>query len=103
MKFFKAPAALWSTDDEDAKEIEVKLDDFKGKFLILMFYPQDFTYVCPTEVLSLARKFEDFQQIDCNILACSTDSVACHRAWMKLPGKLGGIGPVLPTFLLLAK
>ena len=68
-----------------------------------MFYPQDFTYVCPTEVLSLARKFEDFQQIDCNILACSTDSVACHRAWMKLPGKLGGIGTVLPTFLFLAK
>ena len=64
----------------------MSLDGFKGRYVVLIFYPQDFTYICPTEMLAFADKAIEFEKkANCAILACSTDSIACHRAWMKTP------------------
>jgi len=76
------------------KFVEVCLDDYKGKYLVLFFYPMDFTYVCPTEVRSFSENAENFKKLNCELLACSTDSVYSHRAWTKVPRVSGGVGPV---------
>ena len=59
--------------------MEIKLEDFEGKFLVLVFYPQDFTFICPTEVIAFGNRASEFEKINCSIVACSTDSLACHR------------------------
>lgn len=65
--------------EEDIKKI--KLSDYRGKWLILFFYPQDFTFVCPTELEEMANKYEDFKKINTEILSVSTDTVHVHKAW----------------------
>jgi len=57
------------------------LSDFKGKWLVLMFYPADFTFVCPTELAEAAQKYNDFKKIGAEILSFSTDTVYVHKAW----------------------
>ncbi|MEI6581292.1 MAG: peroxiredoxin [bacterium] len=59
----------------------VSLKDFKGKWIILFFYPRDFTFVCPTEIEGFAKMEKDFEKINTQILAASTDSVESHKAW----------------------
>lgn len=59
----------------------VKLSDFKGKWVVLFFYPADFTFVCPTELGDMADKYEQFQQLNTEVLSVSTDTVFCHKAW----------------------
>lgn len=66
---------------DDYKEISLK--DYKGKWLILFFYPRDFTFVCPTEIRGFAKMCKDFDVIDTEILAASTDSVYSHKAWFE--------------------
>ncbi|MDO8504803.1 MAG: redoxin domain-containing protein [Candidatus Liptonbacteria bacterium] len=56
---------------------------FKNKFLVLFFYPADFTYVCPTELADLARRHEDFQKAGAEVVVVSTDTVFSHKAWLK--------------------
>ena len=68
---------MWKGDD--IAEIDLKLQDFQGKYLVLMFYPQDFTFVCPTEVIAFGERASEFEEIKCMVVGCSTDSVACHR------------------------
>ena len=65
--------------EEDIKKI--KLSDYRGKWLILFFYPQDFTFVCPTELEEMANKSEDFKKLNTEILSVSTDTVHVHKAW----------------------
>lgn len=60
---------------------KIKLSDFKGKWVILVFYPADFTFVCPTELGELADNYEEFQKINAEILSVSTDTVFVHKAW----------------------
>jgi len=60
---------------------EVRLANYKGKWVVLVFYPADFTFVCPTELGDLADKYEEFQQIGCEILSVSTDTAFVHKAW----------------------
>lgn len=72
---FKATAVI----DGDFREISLK--DYKGKYVVLFFYPLDFTFVCPTEIISFSDRVEEFRQINCEILACSTDSHFSHLAW----------------------
>ena len=50
---FKCRAAIWCQDD--IEEIEIKLEDFEGRYLVLLFYPQDFTFICPTEVIGKSK------------------------------------------------
>lgn len=61
--------------------VKVKLDDYKGKWVILFFYPADFTFVCPTELGELADNYAKFQELDAEVLSASTDTVFVHKAW----------------------
>jgi len=60
---------------------KAKLSDYKGKWVILFFYPADFTFVCPTELEDLASKYSDFQKNGAEIISFSTDTVFVHKAW----------------------
>jgi len=59
----------------------VNLDDYKGKWVILMFYPKDFTFVCPTELGDLADRYEELQKLNAEVLSVSTDTIPVHKAW----------------------
>ncbi|MBI5630770.1 MAG: peroxiredoxin [Elusimicrobia bacterium] len=73
---------------------EVKLEDYKGKWLILFFYPLDFTFVCPTEITAFSDRVEDFRKLNCEVLGCSVDSQFTHLAWVNTPRKEGGLGEI---------
>jgi len=59
----------------------IRLSDFKGKWLILFFYPADFTFVCPTELEDLAEKYAELQAMNAEVISVSTDTVFVHKAW----------------------
>jgi len=63
------------------KTQEVRLSDYIGKWVVLFFYPADFTFVCPTELLDLADNYAEFQKLDAEIISVSTDTVFVHKAW----------------------
>ncbi len=69
----------------------VKLSDYSGKWLVLLFYPLDFTFVCPTELTTFSDRYEDFVGIGADIIGVSTDSVHSHRAWVNTPRDKGGV------------
>ncbi len=81
---------------------DIQLSDYKGKYVVLFFYPLDFTFVCPTEIVAFNEKLEEFRQLDTEIIGCSTDSVYSHLAWINTPRKQGGLGglkyPLLSDF-----
>ncbi len=64
------------------------LEDFKGKWVVLFFYPLDFTFVCPTELIELSKKHSDFEKVNAQVLGVSVDSVYSHEAWLKEIGDL---------------
>lgn len=68
-----------------------KLTDFRGKYVVLFFYPLDFTFVCPTELHAFQEKIESFRKLNCEVIACSIDSHFSHVAWLNTPKKDGGI------------
>jgi len=70
----------------------VKLTDYKDKYLVFFFYPLDFTFVCPTEIIAFSDRVEEFRAINCEVVACSVDSHFSHLAWTELPRKKGGLG-----------
>lgn len=84
--------SLPATSGEPSSRREVSLDDYRGRWLTLMFYPKDFTFVCPTELTSVSVKLDEFQQHDCDILGISTDSLETHEQWIKTPRSQGGLG-----------
>ncbi len=63
------------------EEKQIKLSDYQGKWVVVIFYPGDFTFVCPTELEEAAHMYEDFKKLDAEILSVSTDSVHTHKAW----------------------
>ncbi|XP_067931938.1 peroxiredoxin 2-like isoform X2 [Watersipora subatra] len=71
---------------------EVKLSDYRGKYLVFFFYPLDFTFVCPTEIIAFSDRAEEFRAINCEVVACSTDSHYSHLAWVNTSRKDGGLG-----------
>jgi len=71
---------------------DIKLSDYKGKYLVFFFYPLDFTFVCPTEIIAFSDRADEFRAIDCEVLACSVDSEFSHLAWTNLERKKGGLG-----------
>jgi alkyl hydroperoxide reductase subunit AhpC len=73
---------------------QIKLSDYRGKYVVLYFYPLDFTYVCPTEIVAFSDRIEEFQRRNCQVLACSVDSHYTHLAWKKTPREQGGLGPI---------
>ncbi len=68
---------------------DVSLDAYQGHWLVLFFYPMDFTFVCPTELTSFSEAAQAFQEADAQLLAVSTDSEYCHQAWIR-----NGLGPI---------
>ncbi len=67
------------------------LSQFRGKYVILFFYPLDFTFVCPTELHAFQEKLSEFEARDCQVVACSVDSNFSHYAWLNTPRTSGGI------------
>ena len=70
----------------------VKLSDYRGKYVVLFFYPLDFTFVCPTEITAFSDRHADFKAINTEILGVSVDSVFSHLAWIQSDRKTGGVG-----------
>ncbi len=70
--------------------VDVKLSDYAGKWVVLFFYPLDFTFVCPTEIQGFSRRLSEFAELGASVLGCSVDSKYSHLAWSERDfGKLG--------------
>lgn len=82
---------LPSTKNLETLKENVKLSDYKGKWLILMFYPLDFTFVCPTELTAFSDRLDEINGVGAEVIGISTDSVHSHRAWIKTPRDQNGI------------
>lgn len=72
----------------------VSLDDYKGKYVVLFFWPMDFTFVCPTEIIAFNDSAARFKESGAVVLGVSTDSEFVHNAWVQVPRKEGGLGPM---------
>ena len=68
--------------------IEVDSEDYKGKWLVMFFYPLDFTFVCPTEITEFSKRYNEFTELGAEVLGGSTDSIHSHKAWLKDLGEL---------------
>jgi len=81
---------------------QISLADFHGKYLVLFFYPLDFTFVCPTEIISFSDRISEFKALNAEVVGVSTDSHFSHLAWINLARKEGGLGglnyPLLSDF-----
>ena len=73
---------------------DFKLADYKGKYIVLFFYPLDFTFVCPTELIAFSKRIKEFEERDVQVIGCSIDSQFTHVAWRNTPVDEGGIGAV---------
>lgn len=71
---------------------DISLSDYAGKYVVLFFYPLDFTFVCPTEIIAFSDRIDEFEKINTAVIACSTDSEYSHLAWINTPRKQGGLG-----------
>ncbi|XP_041098014.1 peroxiredoxin-2 [Polyodon spathula] len=78
----------------DGQFKHIKLSDYRGKYVVLFFYPLDFTFVCPTEITAFSDHVSDFNKINCEVIGASTDSQFSHLAWINTPRKQGGLGPL---------
>ena len=76
--------------DQEFKTI--KLSDYRGKYVVLFFYPLDFTFVCPTEITAFSDRYEEFKTINTEVLGASVDSEFSHLAWIQSDRKSGGVG-----------
>lgn len=85
---FKAAAVVNSNEIVE----DFSLSDFIGKkYVILFFYPKDFTFVCPTELFAFQEKLHEFENRNCQLIACSTDTEMSHWGWLQMERRLGGI------------
>ncbi|MDR0267384.1 peroxiredoxin [Paenibacillus sp.] len=73
---------------------KVSLSDYRGKWLVLFFYPLDFTFVCPTEITALSEAASEFKALDAEILGVSVDSIHSHKAWINTPRDANGLGQI---------
>ncbi len=85
---------LTCVSEADVGPRPVRRDDYAGRWLMLVFYPGDFTFVCPTELTALSARHADFARRNCSLLGISADSVAMHREWLATPPAEGGLGPL---------
>ncbi|MBK8525100.1 MAG: peroxiredoxin [Betaproteobacteria bacterium] len=72
----------------------LKLSDFKGKYVVMFFYPLDFTFVCPSELIAFDHRLDEFKQRGVEVIGVSIDSQFTHLAWKNTPIEKGGIGQV---------
>lgn len=71
---------------------DLKLSDYQGKYLVMVFYPLDFTFVCPTELIAFSDRIEDFKKLGAEVVGISVDSEYSHLAWCNTPRNQGGLG-----------
>merc|ERR1712020_203966 len=76
----------------DGEVKDISLNDYKGKYVVLLFYPADFTFVCPTELVAFSDRVDEFRREGCEVVAVSTDSEFVHMAWINTPRENGGLG-----------
>ncbi len=86
---FKAQAVM-----PDGSFQEVALSDYRGKHVVLFFYPLDFTFVCPTEIIAFSDRASEFEAAGVQLLGVSIDSHFTHLAWCNTPRAEGGIGKI---------
>ena len=86
---FKAQAVM-----PDGSFKEVSLGDYKGKYVLLFFYPLDFTFVCPTEIIAFSDAVKQFEALGVQVLSSSVDSHFSHLAWRNVPRDQGGLGNI---------
>lgn len=79
---------------DDSFDASFSLSSLRGRYVVLFFYPLDFTFVCPSEILAFDERLEDFRRRDCEIVGVSVDSAYAHLAWRKTAVEDGGIGPI---------
>ncbi|KAF8623878.1 hypothetical protein AX17_007279 [Amanita inopinata Kibby_2008] len=91
---FKATACV------DGQFKEISLSDLLGQWVVLFFYPMDFTFVCPTEILAFNDALSKFKELNTTVLGVSTDSEYSHFAWTSQPRNQGGLGPNLKLPLI---
>ncbi|EKM51359.1 uncharacterized protein PHACADRAFT_152057 [Phanerochaete carnosa HHB-10118-sp] len=91
---FKAQAVV------DGVFQDVSLSDYLGQWVVLFFYPMDFTFVCPTEILAFNDSLDAFKELNTVVLGVSTDSTYSHFAWASQPRNQGGLGPSLKLPLI---
>ena len=73
---------------------QIQLSSLRGKYVVLFFYPLDFTFVCPSEILAFNKRIGDFKGKNCEVIGISVDSKFTHLAWKNTPVENGGIGPI---------
>jgi len=78
--------------DQEFKDIT--LSQYRGKYVVLFFYPLDFTFVCPTEITAFSDRYSDFSSKNTEVLGVSVDSKFTHLAWIQTPRNEGGIGDI---------
>lgn len=90
--FVSAPAPDFSAEAYVNGEFKkISLADFRGKKVVLFFYPLDFTFVCPTEILAFVDRLDDFKKRQTEVIGASIDSKFTHAAWARVDRKEGGI------------
>ena len=73
---------------------DFKLSDYRGKYVVMFFYPLDFTFVCPSEIIAFDKALGEFKKRNCEVIGVSTDSHFSHWAWKNTKPENGGIGNV---------
>ena len=89
----KAPEFTATAVEEQEFRV-VRLNDYLGKYVVLFFYPLDFTFVCPTEIIAFSDRYEEFSSLNTQILGVSVDSEFAHLAWIQTQRKQGGLGDI---------
>lgn len=79
---------------DNAFNEKFSLSQFKGKYVVLFFYPLDFTFVCPSEIIAFDKKLKEFKERNCEVIGVSVDSHFSHWAWKNTPVDKGGIGNI---------
>ena len=87
-----APAFKCQALMPDSSFKDVSLSDYNGKWVVLFFYPLDFTFVCPTEIIQYSDRSDEFKALNCQVIGASVDSVFSHLAWTQQERKKGGLG-----------
>ena len=74
--------------------VTLNLESYRGQYVVLLFYPLDFTFVCPTEINAFSDRYAEFKALGANILGISVDSEFSHLAWIQTERKFGGVGDI---------
>jgi len=90
----KAPDFTAKAVSPDGIFEDITLSDLRGKYVLLFFYPLDFTFVCPSEIIAFDRNLDKFKERNCQVLGVSVDSEFTHLAWKNTPLNEGGIGQI---------